>query len=123
MKKTLTTLAVLVALSSVNVAHAKMDEGKLTIWINGDKGYNGLAEVGKKFQEETGVEVIVAHPDKLEEKFQQVAATGDGPDIVFWAHDRFGQWAQAGLLAEVKPSPMLKEKMVDLTWDAVTFNG
>jgi maltose/maltodextrin transport system substrate-binding protein len=100
-----------------------MDEGKLTIWINGDKGYNGLAEVGKKFQEETGVEVIVAHPDKLEEKYQQVAATGDGPDIVFWAHDRFGQWAQAGLLAEVNPSATLKAKMVDLTWDAVTFNG
>ncbi|WP_413699907.1 maltose/maltodextrin ABC transporter substrate-binding protein MalE [Psychromonas sp. KJ10-10] len=125
MKKTLTTLAVsvLIALGSGNVAHAKMDEGKLTIWINGDKGYNGLAEVGKKFLEETGVEVIVAHPDKLEEKYQQVATTGDGPDIVFWAHDRFGQWAQAGLLAEVKPSASLQEKMIDFTWDAVTYNN
>jgi maltose/maltodextrin transport system substrate-binding protein len=125
MKKTLSTLAVsvLIALGSASIAHAKMDEGKLTIWINGDKGYNGLEEVGKKFQEETGVEVIVAHPDKLEEKYQQVAATGDGPDIVFWAHDRFGQWAQAGLLAEVKPSATLKARMVDLTWDAVKFNG
>ncbi len=26
---------------------AKIEEGKLVIWINGDKGYNGLAEVGK----------------------------------------------------------------------------
>ncbi len=31
-------------------ALAKMEEGKLVIWINGDKGYNGLAEVGKKFR-------------------------------------------------------------------------
>ncbi|MGV7077088.1 hypothetical protein ACWA3O_27255, partial [Klebsiella pneumoniae] len=23
----------------------KIEEGKLVIWINGDKGYNGLAEV------------------------------------------------------------------------------
>lgn len=28
-------------------ALAKIEEGKLVIWINGDKGYNGLAEVGK----------------------------------------------------------------------------
>ncbi|WP_022942280.1 maltose/maltodextrin ABC transporter substrate-binding protein MalE [Psychromonas hadalis] len=124
MKKTLSTLAVsvLVALGSMNVAHAKMDEGQITIWINGDKGYDGLALVGKKFEADTGVKVIVAHPDKLEEKFQQVASTGGGPDIVFWAHDRFGQWAQAGLLAEVKPSASLKAKMVDFTWDAVTYD-
>jgi len=125
MKKTLSTLAVsvLVALSSANIAHAKMDEGQITIWINGDKGYDGLALVGKKFEADTGVKVIVAHPDKLEEKYQQVASTGDGPDIIFWAHDRFGQWAQAGLLAEVKPSAALKSKMVDFTWDAVTYNN
>lgn len=125
MKKTLSTLAVsvLVALGSANIAHAKMDEGQLTIWINGDKGYDGLALVGQKFEADTGVKVIVAHPDKLEEKYQQVASTGDGPDIVFWAHDRFGQWAQAGLLAEVKPNAALKSKMVDFTWDAVTYNN
>ncbi len=70
-------------------ALAKIEEGKLVIWINGDKGYNGLAEVGKKFEKDTGIKVSVEHPDKLEEKFPQVAATGDGPDIIFWAHDRF----------------------------------
>lgn len=125
MKKVLGTLAVsvLVALGSVNVAHAKMDEGKVTIWINGDKGYDGLAEVGKKFEADTGVQVVVAHPDRLSEKYGQVAATGAGPDIVFWAHDRFGEWAKAGLLAEVKPSKALKAKMADFTWDAVSYNG
>ncbi len=125
MKKVLGTLAVsvLVALGSVNIAHAKMDEGQITIWINGDKGYDGLAEVGKKFEADTGVKVTVAHPDKLEEKYGQVAATGAGPDIVFWAHDRFGGWAKAGLLTEVKPSTELKAKMADFTWDAVTYNG
>jgi len=125
MKKVLGTLAVsvLVALGSVNIAHAKMDEGKITIWINGDKGYNGLADVGQKFEADTGVQVIVAHPDKLEEKYGQVAATGAGPDIIFWAHDRFGGWAKAGLLSEIKPSKALKAKMSDFTWNAVTYNG
>lgn len=85
-------------------ALAKIEEGKLVIWINGDKGYNGLAEVGKKFEKDTGIKVTVEHPDKLEEKFPQVAATGDGPDIIFWAHDRFGGYAQSGLLAEITPT-------------------
>lgn len=60
-KFTLATLATLVLSGTVM---AKMTEGKLVIWINGDKGYNGLAEVGKKFEKDTGVQVLVEHPDK-----------------------------------------------------------
>ena len=116
----LTALAALVISAP---AMAKLQEGKLVIWINGDKGYNGLAEVGKKFEKDTGVPVLVEHPDKMEEKYPQVAASGDGPDIVFWAHDRFGGYAQSGLLTEVHPSKELKDKMFPFTWDAVRFNG
>lgn len=124
MRKVLSTVALctLAALGSVN-AYAAIEEGQLTIWINGDKGYNGLAEVGKKFEADTGVKVTVAHPDALEEKFPQMASTGDGPDIIFWAHDRFGGYAQAGLLAEVKPREAFKNKFTDFTWDAVSYNG
>jgi maltose/maltodextrin transport system substrate-binding protein len=104
-------------------ALAKIEEGKLVIWINGDKGYNGLAEVGKKFEKDTGIKVTVEHPDKLEEKFPQVAATGDGPDIIFWAHDRFGGYAQSGLLAEVTPDKAFQDKLFPFTWDAVRYNG
>lgn len=124
MKKALSTVALstLVALGSFG-AHAAIEEGQLTIWINGDKGYNGLAEVGKQFEADTGVKVTVAHPDGLEARFPQVAATGDGPDIIFWAHDRFGGYAEAGLLAEIKPSKEIKEGVVDFAWDAVQFDG
>ncbi len=124
MKKTLSTVAVctLAALGSLS-ANAAIEEGQLTIWINGDKGYNGLAEVGKKFEEDTGIKVTVAHPDGLQDKFPQTAATGDGPDIVFWAHDRFGGYAEAGLLAEVKPSNEIKKGVVDFAWDAVKYDG
>lgn len=124
MKKVLSTVALctLAALGSLN-AHAAIEEGQLTIWINGDKGYNGLAEVGKQFEEDTGVKVTVAFPDGLSEKFPQAAAAGDGPDIVFWAHDRFGGYAKSGLLAEVKPSKELKDKIIDFTWDAVQYDG
>ena len=104
-------------------AFAKIEEGRLLIWINGDKSYNGLAEVGKKFEQDTGIKVSVEHPDKLEEKYPQVAATGDGPDIVLWAHDRFGGYAQSGLLAEVTPDKAFQDKFFPFTWDAVRFNG
>ncbi|WP_386697759.1 maltose/maltodextrin ABC transporter substrate-binding protein MalE [Lonepinella sp. MS14436] len=119
-KFALTAAAGLVLSTSVV---AKMTEGKLVIWINGDKGYNGLAEVGKKFEKDTGVSVLVEHPDKLEEKFSQVASTGDGPDIIFWAHDRFGGYAQSGLLAEIHPSKEFKDKFVDFAWNAESYNG
>ncbi|UJF17563.1 maltose/maltodextrin ABC transporter substrate-binding protein MalE [Vibrio sp. SS-MA-C1-2] len=124
MKRVLTTAALctMVALGSVS-AHAAIEEGQLTIWINGDKGYNGLAEVGKQFEADTGIKVTVEHPDKMEEKYPQLASSGDGPDIVFWAHDRFGGYAKAGLLTEIKPSAEFKEKFYDFTWDSVSYEG
>lgn len=125
----ITTGARILALSALTTmmfsasALAKIEEGKLVIWINGDKGYNGLAEVGKKFEQDTGIKVTVEHPDKLEEKFPQVAATGDGPDIIFWAHDRFGGYAQSGLLTEITPDQAFQDKLYPFTWDAVRYNG
>ena len=124
MKKfTQTALAVLAGLCIAQGVNAKIVEGQLNIWINADKGYNGLAEVGKKFEEETGVKVVVEHPSKLEELYQQVASTGDGPDIIIFAHDRFGGYAQAGLLAEVQPSAEFKAKVSDIGWNATKYNG
>ncbi len=126
---TMKTGARILALSALTAvlfsasAVAKIEEGKLVIWINGDKGYNGLAEVGKKFEQDTGIKVTVEHPDKMEEKYPQVAATGDGPDIIFWAHDRFGGYAQSGLLAEITPDKAFQEKIFPFTWDAVRYEG
>ncbi|WP_117233119.1 maltose/maltodextrin ABC transporter substrate-binding protein MalE [Vibrio maerlii] len=124
MKKALSTVALgtLVALGSFG-ANAAIEEGQLTIWVGGDKAYQGMAEVGKRFEEDTGIKVTVAFPDKLEEKFPQVAAAGDGPDIMFYAHDRFGGYAEAGLLAEINPSKEIKDGIVDFAWDAATFKG
>ncbi|NOI80162.1 maltose/maltodextrin ABC transporter substrate-binding protein MalE [Vibrio tubiashii] len=100
-----------------------MTEGEITIWINGDKSYEGLAEIGKQFEQDTGVKVIVQHPESLEERFEKVAAKGMGPDIIIWAHDRFGGYAEAGLLKELNPSQEFKNKLIDFSWDAVTVNG
>lgn len=127
MKITISTrllvLSTLMTAMFSTAALAKIEEGKLVIWVNGDKGYNGLAEIGQKFEESTGIKVSVEHPDKLEEKFPMVAATGDGPDIILWAHDRFGGYAQSGLLAEITPDQVFKDKVFDFAWDATVFEG
>ncbi|WP_148863096.1 maltose/maltodextrin ABC transporter substrate-binding protein MalE [Marinobacter fonticola] len=116
-------VSILATLGAAGPAHAEIEEGKLVVWINGDKGYNGLQEVGDWFTEETGIPVEVAHPDSATDKFQQAAATGNGPDIFIWAHDRLGEWAQSGLIAELNPSQSARDANYDFTWDAVTVDG
>ncbi|MBU2713132.1 maltose/maltodextrin ABC transporter substrate-binding protein MalE [Zooshikella sp. WH53] len=125
MKKTITLLAssFLISQCVSTTALAAIAEGELTIWINGDKGYNGLQAVGDRFAKETGISVKVAHPDKATDKFQQAAATGNGPDIFIWAHDRLGEWAKSGLIAPLSPSKSIKSGIVDFSWDAVTVDG
>jgi maltose/maltodextrin transport system substrate-binding protein len=81
----------LVAAMLLATASAHADEkGTLQIWINGDKAYNGLAKVGEKFTKDTGVKVIVEHPQDAPVKFQQAASAKGGPSIFIWAHDRAG---------------------------------
>ena len=63
---------------------------KLLVWINPDKGYNGLQKIGDEFAKKSGVQVVVEHPEDAPGKFQQAAAAGKGPDIWIWAHDRLG---------------------------------
>lgn len=97
-------------------------DGELLIWINGDKGYNGLAEVGKKFEKDLGIPVKVEHPEGATDKFQSAAQTGKGPDIMLWAHDRIGEWADAGLLKPLTISEDFKANFIPMCWDAVTHN-
>ena len=75
------------------------------IWTGDNRDRDALLEAVQPFIDDLGVEVSVeiVDPD-LPQKFQQAAATGDGPDIVLWAHDRFGEWASGGLIAPVQPS-------------------
>ncbi len=124
MKTSIKTLALGAAFLLVTTSLSQaFEDGKLLIWINGDKGFTGLQALGDKFTAELGVPVVVEHPEAVTDKFQQSAATGDGPDIFIWAHDRFGEWAAAGLIAPVEPSAEAKDGIFDFAWDAVTFDG
>jgi maltose/maltodextrin transport system substrate-binding protein len=99
------------------------DKGTLQIWINGDKAYNGLAKLGEKFTKDTGVKVIVEHPQDVPAKFQQAASAHGGPSILIWAHDRAGEWVSAGLIEPINPKPKFVSQFDQVGWDAFKFSG
>ena len=118
MKRTLVAAA-LALLSTLAAAQSP----QLLVWINGDKGYNGLQKVGDAFTAATGVKVVVQHPEGAPDKFQAAAAAGKGPDVFCWPHDRVGEWAKSGLIVPVRPGPALREEIEDSAWKAFTYRG
>jgi maltose/maltodextrin transport system substrate-binding protein len=110
------------ALAAAPLARAA-EPGKLLVWINGDKGYNGLQKVGDKFAEKSGVKVTVEHPEDAPAKFQQAAAAGQGPDVWCWPHDRIGEWIQGGLIVPVKPPKKIIDGIDAKAWKAFTVGG
>lgn len=99
------------------------DPPKLLVWINGDKGYNGLQKVGDAFAQASGVNVVVQHPEGATDKFQAAAAAGKGPDIFCWPHDRAGEWARSGLLAPIHPPKRVRDAIDESAWKAFTYKG
>ncbi len=114
--------AAVAALAFAGAASAQ-EAGKLLVWINGDKGYNGLQKVGDAFAKKAGVPVTVEHPEDAPGKFQQAAAAGKGPDIFCWPHDRMGEWAQSGLIVPVNPSKKVRDEVEETAWKAFAYQG
>ena len=102
---------------------AQAQAGGLLVWINGDKGYNGLQKVGDEFTKKSGVKVTVEHPEDAPGKFQQAAAAGKGPDVWCWPHDRMGEWAKSGLIVPISPSKKLRDEVDESAWKAFSYQG
>lgn len=116
------TLALALALAQPLAATAA-EPLKLLVWINGDKGYNGLQKVGDEFTQASGVQVVVQHPEGAPDKFQAAAAAGKGPDVFCWPHDRVGEWAKSGLIVPIKPARKIRDEIDDSAWNAFTYRG
>jgi maltose/maltodextrin transport system substrate-binding protein len=97
-------------------------DGELLIWISDNRAYHALGDLGKKFEKEIGVPVKVETQEQITEKFQAAAQSGKGPDIFFWAHDRIGEWADAGLIKPLEIKDDFKVAFLPMSWDAVTHN-
>ncbi|WP_243286795.1 maltose/maltodextrin ABC transporter substrate-binding protein MalE [Geothrix terrae] len=122
LRKLAATTATLLVAGALTVAQAA-EKGKLLVWINGDKGYNGLQKVGDEFTKKTGVKVVVEHPEDAPGKFQAAAEEGKGPDIWIWAHDRVGEWADSGVINAVTPGKKIKDQIDEKAWQAFTIKG
>ncbi|SDE33501.1 maltose/maltodextrin ABC transporter substrate-binding protein MalE [Limimaricola pyoseonensis] len=121
---TLTRRLGTLALLTLTAAPAyAFEDGKLVIWTGDNRAPDALREVGAKFEEDYGIAVEVAVVEPLPEKFQQAAATGDGPDILMHAHDRLGEWSTGGIIAPVTPGAGWTDGILPAAMDAVTFDG
>jgi maltose/maltodextrin transport system substrate-binding protein len=96
---------------------------RLLVWINGDKGYNGLQKVGDAFEQISGVKVVVQHPEGAPDKFQAAAGAGKGPDIFCWPHDRVGEWAKSGLIVPIRPPRRIRDEIEPSAWSAFEWKG
>ena len=119
----LATAAAFLLVAGASTQLLAAEKGKLLIWINGDKGYNGLQKVGDEFTKKTGIKVVVEHPEDAPGKFQAAAEEGKGPDIWMWAHDRVGEWAESGVINAVTPGKKIKEEIDADAWKAFTIKG
>ncbi len=118
-----TAAAVALTLIVGTTARAADKPPQLLVWINGDKGYNGLQKVGDAFERASGVKVVVQHPEGAPDKFQAAAGAGTGPDIFCWPHDRVGEWAKSGLIVPVAPNKRVRDEIDESAWKAFTYRG
>ena len=99
------------------------EEKKIVIWVNRDKSHDGLVTIGKKFEKDTGVKVLVAYPDDMVNRFIEFSSSGTGPDVLLWAHDRFGELVSKGTIDPVVPTIDEYKKFDKLAWAAMKVNG
>jgi maltose/maltodextrin transport system substrate-binding protein len=92
--------------------------GELLIWMDADRGH-ALEAIAKKFENDFGLKVTIEASEKITDSFPIAAQMAKGPDIVIWAHDKVGEWADAGLIAPVQISEEFKNKFFPRAWQAV----
>jgi maltose/maltodextrin transport system substrate-binding protein len=96
--------------------------GELLVWMDSDRG-RALGPIIEKFKADLGLTVTVETPQNITDSFPIAAQAGKGPDIVIWAHDKVGEWADGGLIAPVEISNEFSKKIFPKAWYAVAHQG
>ena len=99
---------ILLALVLVPMKLFAWTNGELLIWMDNDRA-KGLAPIAQKFHDDYGLKVTIDTPEKITDSFPMAAQAGKGPDVVVWAHDKVGEWADAGLIAPIEVSVSFRE--------------
>jgi maltose/maltodextrin transport system substrate-binding protein len=93
--------------------------GELLVWMDSDRTRT-LEPVVKNFQDKYGIKVQLEAPQNITDSFPTAAQGGKGPDIVIWAHDKVGEWADSGLISPIEVGSDVREKYFPQAWEAVT---
>ena len=115
-------LSSLTALWLMPVSLFAWTSGELLIWMDPDRA-QALEPLTKKFEQDLGIKIAIQTPTNITANFPIMAQVGKGPDIVIWAHDKVGEWADAGLIAPVDVSDEFADKFFPKAWEAVMHNG
>ena len=116
-------LLALLALFLIPVDLFAWTNGELLIWMDADRGQALKAIAAKKFENDFGLKVTIEDPGEITDSFPIAAQMAKGPDIVVWAHDKIGEWADAGLIAPVQISEEFENRIFPKAWQAVLHNG
>ena len=92
--------------------------GELQIWMDSDRG-SAVQAIGQKFEADLGIKVTVESPQNITDNFPIAAQANKGPDIVIWALDKIGEWADGGLIAPVEVSSDFSKQFFPKAWQAV----
>jgi maltose/maltodextrin transport system substrate-binding protein len=92
--------------------------GQLLIWMDSERA-QGLGPIVKRFANDLGIKVRIETPVNIVNNFPLAAQARQGPDIVIWAHDKVGEWADGGLIAPVEPRSEFVRKFYPEAWEAV----
>ena len=93
--------------------------GELLVWMDSDRTRT-LEPIVKKFEDQYAIKVHLEAPQNITDSFPTAAQAGKGPDIVIWAHDKVGEWADAGLISPIEVTSETKQKYFPQAWEAVT---
>jgi maltose/maltodextrin transport system substrate-binding protein len=77
-----------------------------------------IRQIAKKFHYDWGIDTKVETPENIPDNFPIAAQSGQGPDIVIFAHDKVGEWADSGLIMPIDISPSFRKAFFDQSWKA-----
>ena len=96
--------------------------GELSIWFDPERGH-ALEPIIQKFENDSGIKVKLDSPENRTDDFAMAVQVAKGPDIVIWAHDKVGEWADAGIIAPIEVSQELRNRFLPKAWEAVAHGG
>jgi arabinogalactan oligomer/maltooligosaccharide transport system substrate-binding protein len=123
-------LGLLVALMVALVGGVSAQEDvTLVLWhATQDAEGDGLLAMVDAFNEATEgvtVEAVFNPSNTITDSFEGQAGGGEGPDMILWANDAAGNWAEAGLIADITGAidEELEGQVTDSGWGTYTYEG